>query len=97
MKVVNFKEYQKGALQGFFELELPSGLNVRGMTYHVKEDGKRWVGFPSKPYEDEDGETKYQNLVYIPDDAKWKKFQALALKALDVVLNEEMITSDIPF
>lgn len=90
MKATNFKEYEKGTLKGFFELELDSG-----MTYHTKE-GKRWVGFPSKPYE-ADGETKYQNILYIPDDGRWKKFQILCLQALDVVLGEQEITSDVPF
>lgn len=96
MKVTNFKQYEKGTLQGFFELTLDSGMNIRGMTYHVKEDGKRWVGFPTKPY-DSDGETKYQNIVYIPDDARWQQFQKLCLEALDVVLNEEQVIGDVPF
>jgi hypothetical protein len=96
MKVTSFKQYEKGTLQGFFELHLDSGLSIRGMTYHVK-NGKRWVAFPSKPYEDEDGETKWQNILYIPDDSRWKKFQALALRALDEVLNKEEVTGDIPF
>jgi hypothetical protein len=96
MKAKNWKAYEKGTLQGFFELALDSGLNIRGMTYHAK-DGKRWVSFPSKPYQDDQGETKYQSLLYIPDDGRWKKFQKLALEALDDVLNEKQVTSDIPF
>ena len=96
MKILNFKEYQKNTLRGFFDLALDSGLLIRGMTYHVK-NGNRWVAFPSKPYEDEDGETKYQNILYIPNDDRWKKFQSLVLAALDEVLNEEQVTSDIPF
>lgn len=81
MEASNFKAYQKGTLEGFFELALDSGLVIRGMTYHTK-DGKRWTMFPSKPYES-DGETKYQSILYIPDDARWKKFQQMALAALD--------------
>jgi hypothetical protein len=96
MKATSFKQYQKGTLQGFFELHLDSGLSIRGMTYHRKDD-KRWVAFPSKPYEDKDGETKYQNILYIPDESRWTKFQTLALRALDEVLNEEEVTEDIPF
>jgi hypothetical protein len=96
MQVTNFKKYEKETLQGFFELQLDSGLSIRGMTYHTKDE-KRWVAFPSKPYEDEGGETKWQNILYIPDDTRWKKFQALALRALDEVLNEEEVTDDIPF
>jgi hypothetical protein len=96
MQVTNFKRYEKGTLQGFFELHLDSGLSIRGMTYHTKDD-KRWVAFPSKPYEDKDGEVKYQNLLYIPDESRWTKFQTLALRALDEVLRTETVTDDIPF
>lgn len=98
MKVINWKSYEKGTLQGFFELALDTGMKIRGMTYHVK-NGKRWVAFPSKPYEDEDGETKYQNILYIPDDARWRKFQHLALQAVDAHLaaNKGDDPGDIPF
>ena len=96
MKVFNFKAYERGTLKGFFELQLDSGLNIRGMAYHTK-DGKRWFAFPSKPYEDEDGETKWQNILYIPDENRWRQFQTLALRALDEVLSKEEVTGDIPF
>lgn len=96
MKVVSFRQYEKGTLQGFFELHLDSGLSIRGMTYHTKDD-KRWVAFPSKPYEDEHGEVKYQSILYIPDENRWRQFQGLALRALDEVLNKEEVAEDIPF
>ena len=97
MKVTNWKAYQKGTLQGFFELALDSGLNIRGMTYH-SQDGKRWVSFPSKPYES-DGETKYQSILHIPGDGRWKKFQSLALAALDSYFaqHEGDHPGDVPF
>ena len=98
MKVMSFTKYEKGTLQGFFELALDSGLNIRGMTYHVK-NGKRWTAFPAKPYEDENGETKLQSILHIPDDNRWKKFQQLALEALDThfATNRQDDPGDIPF
>jgi hypothetical protein len=98
MKILHWKAYEKGTLQGFFELALDSGLSIRGMTYHSKGDGKRWVSFPSKPYED-NGETKYQALLHIPDDARWKKFQQMALAALDshFAADRKDDPDDIPF
>jgi hypothetical protein len=96
MQVTNFKKYEKGTLQGFFELHLDSGLSIRGMTYHTK-GGKSWVAFPSRPFEDKDGEAKYQSILYIPDENRWREFQSLALRALDEVLNKEEAAKDIPF
>lgn len=98
MKVLGWQKYEKNTLKGFFELSLDSGLNVRGMSYHSKEDGKRWVSFPSKPYED-NGETKYQSILHIPDDGRWRKFQELALAALDsyFATNRGDDPGDIPF
>ncbi len=99
MKVLTWQKHQKNTLKGFFELSLDSGLNVRGVTYHSKEDGRRWVAFPAKPYEDENGETKYQNILYIPDDARWKKFQQMALQALDnyFTTHNQDDPEDVPF
>lgn len=98
MQVSNWKKYEKGSLQGFFDVLLDSGLTIRGMTYHSKGDAKRWVSFPSKPYE-ENGETKYQSILHIPDENRWKKFQELALQALDnhFATHSQDAPNDIPF
>jgi hypothetical protein len=97
MKVNRYVAYKKGSLGGFFELSLPSGLTIRGMTYHSQND-KRWVGFSSKPDEN-NGETKYLNILHIPDDARWREFQSLALAALDEYLanNRQNTEDDVPF
>jgi hypothetical protein len=81
VKALNWKSHQKGTLLGFFDLLLDSGLEVRGMTCHQK-DGKSWVSFPAKPYEAEDGSTRYQSILRIPDDRRWKSFQEKAREAV---------------
>ena len=98
MEVKNYHAYEKGTLRGFFELALDSGLLVKGMTYHQK-NSKRWVAFPSKPYEDDAGETKWQNILAIPDEQRWRRFQQLALAALDAhfATHREDELGDIPF
>lgn len=68
MLALNFKKYKKNTLFGFFDLQPGSGLLICGMSYHV-QNGKRWVSFPSKPYQDE-GETKYQSITKIPDETR---------------------------
>lgn len=97
MQVAQWRPYQKGTLRGFFELHLDSGLTIRGMTCHSK-NGKRWVSFPSKPYDD-NGEMKYWSILHIPEDARWKRFQKLALEALDAhfAMKRNEDPGDIPF
>jgi hypothetical protein len=85
MVASNFRSYQKGTLQGFFSLLLDSGLQIEGMTLHEK-DGKSWVGFPARQYE-ENGETKWQALLRIPDDKRWRIFQEQAKAAVGKVRN----------
>lgn len=98
MEVKNYHAYEKGTLRGFFELALDSGLVIRGMTYH-QQNSKRWVGFPAKPYEDNEGETKWQSILHIPGDDRWKRFQQLALAAVDSYLatNQQDDQEDVPF
>jgi hypothetical protein len=100
MKIKSFRSYEKGMLQGFFEVELPSGMCVRDLTLHNK-DGSRWVGYPSKPYQDDEGNTKYQNQIYFPDKAVHHQFQERVLSALDAyfVSNQKDATGTdgIPF
>jgi hypothetical protein len=93
----NFRPYQKGTLQGFFSLLLGSGLEIHGMTLHEK-DGKNWVGFPAKQYE-EDGQTKWQALIRIPDEKRWKRFQTLAQEAVAKIRGNggEGDAGDVPF
>jgi hypothetical protein len=96
MKATNWKAFEKGTLRGFFDLLLDSGLEIRGMTYHVK-DGKRWVSFPSRAYE-EGGETKYTPILRIEDDARWRKFQGLAKQAVEPVMGDgAQGDQDVPF
>jgi hypothetical protein len=101
MKIKSFRKYEKASLKGFLELELQSGMCIRDLTYHVREDGTRWVGYPSKPYQDDEGNTKYQNQLYFPDRAVHGKFQKQVLAALDVYFasNQQATGTDgeVPF
>jgi hypothetical protein len=82
MKIKNFHKYEKASLRGFFEVELQSGMCVRDLTYHVKDDS-RWCSYPSKPYTDDEGNTRYQNQIYFPDKSVHRQFQERLLSALD--------------
>jgi hypothetical protein len=87
MKAEDLKSYESGTLRAFFTLLLDSGMKVYGMTYHQK-DGKSWVSFPSKAYQAEDGTTKYQPILRIEDDDRYRCFQKQALVAVEAVMTE---------
>jgi hypothetical protein len=57
------------------------------MAVHEK-DGRGWVSFPSRQYKDESGETKYQPILRIEDEAKYRSFQRQALAAVEAVMGE---------
>ena len=83
MICIKFHPHHKGSLRGFADLELPSGLIIRGCTLFEK-DGREWVSFPSRSYTDKDGATKWQPLVEFAETAKAERaaFQRQALDAI---------------
>jgi hypothetical protein len=60
--VSNPKPMRKGTLLGFFDLEMPSGLIVRGVMLFEKND-RRWCSFPSKEFSKQDGSKGYSPLL----------------------------------
>jgi hypothetical protein len=76
--ISNAKQMRKGTLLGFFDLEMPSGLIVRGAMLFEK-NGKRWVGFPSKEWVKADGTKGYMPLLEFADRSISDKFQAQVL------------------
>jgi hypothetical protein len=60
--ISNPKPMRKGTLIGFVDLEMPSGLIVRGLMLFEKSN-KRWCSFPSKEYTKQDGTKGYSPLL----------------------------------
>jgi DNA-binding cell septation regulator SpoVG len=77
--ISNARKINKGALRGFFDVELPSGLKLNGCTLIEKADGKRFVGLPSKEFVKADGTKSYTPVVDIPDRDARQKFQDAVL------------------
>ena len=76
------KPFRKYTLRGFVTISLqPSGLEIRDCTLHEKA-GSRWINMPSRPYEDENGNTKYSYIVFFPEKSRAQQFQEAVLKAL---------------
>jgi hypothetical protein len=76
---VNMRRFEKNTLRAFFDLELPSGMTLRGCTLHLSH-GKHWVGLPGKPYKDQAGKEAWAAIVDFKDKASRDKFQDMALE-----------------
>jgi hypothetical protein len=87
IKILRFHKFEKNTLKAFLEAGLPSGLCIRDLTYHVKGDN-RWIGYPSRAYEDGEGNTKYQPIIWFSDKNLHWDFQKQLLAALDEYLEE---------
>jgi hypothetical protein len=83
--VTNPKQMRKGTLLGFFDLEMPSGLIIRGAMLFEK-NGKRWVGFPSKEWVKADRTKGYMPLLEFADRLISDRFQAAVLPVAEMAL-----------
>jgi hypothetical protein len=77
-ELTNPRPLDKNTLRGVFDIQMPSGLIVRGAMLFEK-DGKRWVGFPSKEWQKPDGGKGYSPLLEFADRTISDKFQAQVL------------------
>lgn len=59
---------------------------IRDCTWHEK-DGREWIGFPARSYQDQNGVTQWQPLVEFAEGAKEARaqFRNQALEAIHAV------------
>jgi len=100
MKVLKYKEFNKGSLLGFLNLNIPKwGITINEIGV-FQSNGRRWVSLPSRMYEVE-GEKKY--FPYICFDEKTHKdaFSDAVIKALDEFSSaqpiKESVEMELPF
>jgi hypothetical protein len=87
IRCIKFRPYEKNTLKGFADLELSRvGLVLRDCTWHVHENGREWVGFPARSYQDKDGATQWQALIEFAEGAKEarEQLQRQAIEAIHV-------------
>ncbi len=103
IQLKDFRPFKKNSLQGFITLYLPgAGLEIRDCSLFEKDE-RRWVSLPSRSFQKDDGTTAWANVVSIPDEDRYQKFQNETIKALDVYLSKneskeaELTNDDIPF
>jgi len=87
MKIKRWKEYEKNTLRGFVDVELPSGMILKSMTWHQKDDSE-WIGLPAKEYIKDDGSKSYSNLVDFKDRNLYYAFCDQVIGALKEHIGE---------
>jgi hypothetical protein len=84
--ISNARKLNKGALIGFFDVELRSGLKLNSCTLPSK-DGKKWIGLPSREWQKPDGTKSYVPIVEILDRDARDKFAAAVLPLAERALS----------
>jgi len=83
-----FTPYKKGNLQGFADLYVDKwGVTIYGCSLFKKE-GKRWINFPSKEYEEE-GEKKFIPMMNFESKHHQFAFSEKAKQAIDQFILKE--------
>jgi hypothetical protein len=81
--ITNFTKFERNTLRGFFDIELPSGLVIRGCSLHIR-GSSRWLGMPSKTFTKADRSKGFTPIVEFTDRARADAFRDLVLTALDL-------------
>jgi hypothetical protein len=95
IRCTKFTPLEKGALRGFADIALDSGMVIHDVML-LESNGKRWVNLPSKPQLDKDknprmgdnGKPLYTPIISIPDRDRRELFNNTALNAIDAFRGE---------
>ena len=90
IRCTRFTPLAKGALRGFCDLALDSGMVIHDCTV-MESGGRRWVNLPGKPQldrnrnlvHDEGGKLAYVPVISIADRARKDAFNTQALAAVE--------------
>ncbi|HEX8010807.1 MAG TPA: hypothetical protein VF814_07735 [Casimicrobiaceae bacterium] len=94
MRCVTWRPLARGSLQGFADIEMPSGLILIGCTLH-RSNGKAWCSPPSRPQLDaerkpmlgDNGKILYAPIVEFADKRLRYKWSDLAVAAIEAFLD----------
>jgi hypothetical protein len=89
MTVKDFKPINAGAMRGFVDVHLPSGMVLHRCTIFAKDE-KAWASPPSKQViardgtvqKTADGKTRYEPTVSFIDRATQERWSAAVIEAL---------------
>lgn len=88
LEIMNFKPIRKGYVVARLDVLIQSvGLVIRDVTVFNKE-GAVWFNFPSRKFEDSEGNTAYYPYLHIPDTRYAAAFQRGMRRVFDQYLIE---------
>jgi hypothetical protein len=83
-----FKKFEKNTLKGFVSLSVsPPGITLNNLCLHEKS-GRRWLSFPARPYQMDDGKQRWSPVVEIEDRETLQRFQTVGIAASDRYLQQ---------
>jgi hypothetical protein len=94
VKCIAFKPLARGSMLGFADLEMTSGLILRGCTL-LESNGRRWCNPPSrprldgdrKPMTDDGGKIVYAVVVDFASKTIRSRWSAEAVAAIDAYIS----------
>lgn len=100
MAVTDFKPINAGAMRGFVDVHLPSGMVLRRCTVFAKDE-KAWVSPPSKQVigrdgtvqKTADGKTRYEPTVSFVDRATQERWSETVIEALRTAHPEALVVT----
>jgi len=89
IEITDLKQFSEGACKARFTVKLPKiGMEIRECAL-FEHNGKKWIGLPSRPYEDQ-GKKKYYNLVKMEEATK-KRFDDKVFALLSEMITKTTI------
>lgn len=68
MQIKRFREIRKGSVVAKFDIYFENmGMTIKDCAYMHSSNGT-WIGLPSTPFKDSEGNTKYNAHVFIDKD-----------------------------
>ncbi len=94
--IKEFKKYEQNTLKAFVDIELLDlCLVIKGCAVHQK-DGSAWIGFPGRKYDDDDGTTKWANILEFSTKEKKEEFRLAAVDAVKRFMEMENEKAEVP-
>jgi hypothetical protein len=91
IRCIKFRAYRKNTLQGFCDFELTRvGLVLKDCALHEK-NGKWWIAFPAKQFQNKDGQASWVPLIEFAAGAGEAReaFQTQAVAAVRAVADKQ--------
>lgn len=89
IECMDYKELPHGSFLGFADFYLAEQkIEILGCTVHSK-DGKRWVNFPARHFQYEDGRDGYQTMVKFRNPEMYREFCCQSKIILDKFIEKK--------